>query len=145
MEDLKNKIAELYSEYQEFEKIVKEKNKSISEKGSSVQDLVKDKSAEELEDVLLHIYVDTILYNKDLQILFFKLITNIETYIEFSKQPLSEDILDFYNNMKTWSPKRAFMIEKENLVEAETGTLDKARKEFLESDFFKNLLQQATK
>ena len=89
MENLKNKIVELYSEYQEFEKIVKEKNRQISEKGTSIQDLVKDKSPEEMENVLLHVYVDTILYNKDLQILFFKLLTNIETYIEFSKEDLT--------------------------------------------------------
>lgn len=145
MENLKNKIVELYSEYQIFEKIVKEKNKQISEKGTSIQELLKDKSPEEMESVLLHIYVDTILYNKDLQILFFRLITNIETYIEFSKEDLPTEILEFYNNMKTWSPKRVFMIEKEDLVETETGTLEKARKEFLESDFFKGLLQQVTK
>jgi hypothetical protein len=145
MENLKNKIAGLYSEYQEFEKIVKEKNRQISEKGTSIQDLVKDKSPEEMENVLLHVYVDTILYNKDLQILFFKLLTNIETYIEFSKEDLPAEILEFYNNMKTWSPKRVFMIEKEDLVETETGTLEKARKEFLESDFFKGILQQVTK
>lgn len=145
MENLKNKIVELYSEYQIFEKIVKEKNKQISEKGTSIQELLKDKSPEEMESVLLHIYVDTILYNKDLQILFFRLITNVETYIEFSKEDLPTEILEFYNNMKTWSPKRVFMIEKEDLVETETGTLEKARKEFLESDFFKGLLQQVTK
>ena len=145
MENLKNKIVELYSEYQVFEKIVKEKNRQISEKGTSIQDLVKDKSPEEMENVLLHVYVDTILYNKDLQMLFFKLLTNIETYIEFSKEDLPTEILEFYNNMKTWSPKRVFMIEKEDLVETETGTLEKARKEFLESDFFKGILQQVTK
>ncbi len=145
MESLKNKILDLYSQYQEFEKIVKEKNKLISEKGNTIQELIKDKSLEELENLLVHVYVDTILYNKDLQILFFKLITNIETYLEFSKEDLPKDILDFYNNMKNWSPKRIFMIEKEDLVETETGTLAKARKEFLESDFFKGLVQQPTK
>lgn len=144
MENLRNKIVELYSEYKEFEKIVKEKNKQISDKGNSIKDLVKDKSPEELENVLLHVYVDTILYNKDLQILFFKLITNIETYIEFSNEDLPSEISEFYNEMKTWSPKRVFMIEKDDLVETETGTLEKARKEFLESDFFKGLLQQVT-
>jgi hypothetical protein len=145
MESLKNKIVDLYSQYQEFEKIVKEKNKLISEKGNSIQELIKDKSLEDLENLLVHVYVDTILYNKDLQILFFKLITNIETYVEFSKEDLPKDILDFYNNMKSWSPKRIFMIEKEDLVETETGTLAKAREEFLESDFFKGLVQQTTK
>jgi len=145
MENLKNKIVKLFNEYEEVEKIVKDKNKAISDRGTSIQDLVKDTSSEELENMLVHIYVDTILYNKDLQILFFKLITNIETYIEFSKEDLPKEVLEFYNNMKTWSPKRAFVVEKGDLVETETGVLENARKEFMESEFFKGLLQQAVK
>jgi hypothetical protein len=145
MENLKNKIIELFSEYQEIETIVKEKNKVVSEKGTTVQDLIKNKSVEELEDLLVHLYVDTILYNKDLQIVFFRLITNIETYIEFSKESLPKEILDFYNEMKTWSPKRVFMVEKGELVEVETGVLKNARKEFLESPFFKGITEQVTK
>ena len=135
MENLKNKIVQLFNEYQEVEVIVKEKNKGISEKGSTIQELIKGKSAEELENVLVHVYVDTILYNKHLQIIFFRLITNIETYLEFSKEDLPKEILDFYNEMKTWSPKRIFVVEKGDLVETETGVLESARKEFLESDF----------
>lgn len=145
MENLKNKIIELYSEYQGFEKFVKEKNRQISEKGMTIQDLVKDKPIGEVENILLHVYVDTILYNKDLQILFFKLITNIEIYIEFSKEELPTEILEFYNNSKAWSPKRVFVLEKGDLIEAEIGTLEKARKEFLESDFFKGIIKQVTK
>jgi hypothetical protein len=142
MDKLKVKIENQYSEYLEFEKIVDSKNKAISKKESTIKDSLKDKSIEEMESILLHVYVDTILYNKDLQILFFKLLTNIETYLEFSKEPLSEEIISFYNNMKNWAPKRIFMVEKEELVETEEGTLETARKEFLESDFFKGLLNQ---
>ena len=145
MEQLKNKIEELYNEYATFEKVVKEKNKAITDKQNSVKDLLEGKSPEDIQDVLVHIYVDTILYNKDLQIAFFKLITNIETYLEFSKEQLSNEIMEFYNSMKTWSPKRVFVLEKGDLVETEPGTLDKARKDFMESDFFKGLLEQATK
>lgn len=143
MESLKNKIVELHAQYLEFEKIVKDKNKQISEKGNTIQEIIKDKSLEDLEGLLVHVYVDTIIYNKDLQILFFKLLTNIETYMEFSKIELPEEILEFYNSMKSWSPKRVFMIEKGDFVETEVGTLDKARAEFLESDFFKGFVQQA--
>jgi DNA-directed RNA polymerase delta subunit len=145
MEQLKNKIEILYNDYTNFEKVVKEKNKVITEKQNSIKELLDGKSAEDIEDVLVHIYVDTILYNKDLQMLFFKLVTNIETYLEFSKEPLSEEVIEFYNSMKTWIPKKVFVLEKGDLVETEVGTLDKARKEFMESDFFKGLLQQATK
>jgi len=145
MKQLQEKITALYSDYVEFDKAVKEKNKIISEKQTTVKDLVKGKTVEEMEDILVHVYVDTILYNKDLQILFFKLITNIETYLEFSKEPLSDDIVEFYNSMKTWSPKRVFMLEKGELVETETGTLDKARTEFMESDFFKGIAEQVKK
>lgn len=145
MEQLKNKIEILYNDYISFEKVVKEKNRIVTEKQSSIKDLLEGKSAEDMENVLVHIYVDTILYNKDLQILYFKFITNIETYLEFCKEPLSEEIIEFYNTMKNWYPKRIFVLEKGDLVETEPGTLEKAREEFMESDFFKGLVQQATK
>lgn len=144
MEKLKEKIIDLYAEYVEFDTIVKEKNKAIANKQTSVKDILKDKSVEESENILIHVYVDTVLYNKDLQILFFKLITNIETYLEFSKESLPEEIIEFYNSMKTWSPKRIFMIEKGDLVETESGTLELARKDFLDSDFFKGMINQVT-
>ena len=145
MKNVKEKVIRLYNEYKEFDKVVKEKNKAISDKQTSIKDLVKDKPLEEMEDILIHVYVDTMLYNKDLQVLFFKLISNIETYLEFSKEDLDEEILSFYNEMKTWSPKRVFMLEKGELIETESGTLDKARKDFMESDFFKGLIQQIKK
>lgn len=145
MKQLEEKIEALYKEYREFDEIVREKNKAVTDKQTSIKDILKDKSIEEMQDVLLHIYVDAILYNKDLQILFFRLITNIESYLEFSKEPLSEEITAFYNEMKTWSPKRVFVLEKGDLVETESGSLEKARKEFLESDFFKGMLEQIKK
>lgn len=145
MKQLEEKIIILYNEYKEFDEVVKQKNKEITEKKTSVKDIVKDKSVDEVRDVLLHIYVDAILYNKDLQIMFFRLITNIETYLEFSKEPLNQEITSFYNEMKTWSPKKVFVLEKGELVETEIGVLDKARKDFVESDFFKGMLEQVTK
>jgi hypothetical protein len=145
MKQLEEKIISLYNEYKEFDTVVKEKNKEITQKKGSVKDIVKGKSTDEVKDVLLHIYVDAILYNKDLQIMFFRLVTNIETYLEFSKEPLNEEITNFYNEMKTWSPKKVFVLEKGGLAEAEVGVLEKARKDFLESDFFKGMLEQITK
>lgn len=145
MKQLEEKIEALYKEYKEFDSIVREKNSAITNKQTSIKDIIQGKSFEEMQDVLMHIYVDAILYNKDLQILFFRLITNIESYLEFSKEPLSEEITNFYNEMKTWSPKRIFVLEKGDLVETEPGSLEKARKEFLESDFFKGMLEQIKK
>ena len=95
MEKLKEKIEILYNDYTSFEKVVKEKNKIVTEKQKSIKELLDGKSTEDIEEVLVHIYVDTILYNKDLQMLFFKLVTNIETYLEFSKEPLSEEVIEF--------------------------------------------------
>lgn len=145
MKQLEGKIISLYNEYKEFDEVAKEKNKAITEKKTSVKDIIKDKNVDEVRDVLLHIYVDAILYNKDLQIMFFRLITNIETYLEFSKEPLNEEITTFYKEMKSWSPKKIFVLEKGELVETEVGVLDKARKDFVESDFFKGMLEQVTK
>jgi hypothetical protein len=42
--------------------------------------------------------------------------------------------------MKTWAPKRVFVVEKGALVETESGLLEEERTKFLESDFFKDLL-----
>jgi hypothetical protein len=145
MENLKQKINSLYKEYQEFDEIVKQKNKAVTDKKATVKDMVEGKSVEEVQDVLVHLYVDTLLYNKDLQILFFKLVSNIETYLEFSKDDLDKDVSDFYHSMKTWSPKRVFMVEKGEIVETEVGLQEKSRKEFLESDFFKGFLDKIEK
>jgi hypothetical protein len=145
MKQLEEKIISLYNEYKEFDTVVKEKNEEVTKKKTSVNEIIKDKPLDEIKDVLLYIYVDAILSNKDLQIMFFRLVTNIETYLEFSKEPLNEEITSFYNEMKTWSPKKVFVLEKGELVETEVGVLDKARKEFLESDFFKGMLEQVTK
>jgi hypothetical protein len=145
MKQLEEKIISLYNEYKEFDTVVKEKNEEVTKKKTSVNEIIKDKPLDEIKDVLLYIYVDAILSNKDLQIMFFRLVTNIETYLEFSKEPLNEEITNFYNEMKTWVPKKVFVLEKGELVETEVGVLDKARKEFLESDFFKGMLEQVTK
>lgn len=142
MENLKSKVLSLYAEYKEFETLVKKKNSDIANKNENLKDLVVGKTPEELQDILTHVYVDTILYNKDLQIMFFKLITTIETYLEFSTEELPEEISKFYSEMKSWAPKKVFMVEKGDIVESETGNLELARKEFIESDFFKELLKK---
>jgi hypothetical protein len=142
MENLTSKAISLYAEYKEFETIVKKKNSDIANKSDNLKDLVVGKTPEELQDILTHVYVDTILYNKDLQIMFFKLITTIEMSLEFSKVELPEEVMNFYNEMKSWAPKKVFMIEKGDIVESEKGNLDSARKEFVESDFFKELLKK---
>jgi hypothetical protein len=112
MKQLEEKIIGLYNEYKEFDAVVKAKNEEVTNKKTSVKDIIKDKPLEEVKDTLLYIYVDAILSNKDLQIMFFRLVTNIETYLEFSKEPLNEEITSFYNEMKTWSPKKVFVLEK---------------------------------
>jgi hypothetical protein len=142
MEKIKEKINSLYAEYKEFDTIVKEKNKEVTDKKATVKDMLDGKSVEEVQEVLIHLYVDTLLYNKDLQILFFKLVSNIETYLEFSNDDLDKEVSEFYHSMKVWSPKRIFMLEKGNIIETEVGVQEKARKEFLESDFFKGFLDK---
>lgn len=139
---LKSKIVDLYAGYKELDGIVKAKNKEISELNTSAKDIIDGKSIEETQKVLTHMYVDTVLYNKDLQICFFTLVNNIETYLELTDAPLPEEILNFYSTMKTWVPRRMFMVEKGELIETETGILDSERTKFLESDFFKQILEK---
>jgi hypothetical protein len=143
MEVIKQKVVDLYTEYKEFESIVKDKNEALSKDKGNLKDLVSGKNIEELEGILTHVYVDTILYNKDLQIMFLKLINSIEFYKEFFNEDLPEDVLTFYSSMRLWAPKRVFMIEKGELVETETGILNEERTKFLESEFFKEIMDKA--
>lgn len=141
MEKLKDKILFLYSKYREFEEIINDKNKKLVGDKANVLQLIEGKEIEEFESILQNIYVDTVLYNKDLQIAFSQLFINIETYVEFSSEGLPQDILDFYETMKKWFPKRTFMVEKGDIVETEAGVLGKAREEFLQSDFYKSVIE----
>lgn len=142
MESLKQKVVGLYTEYKEFESIVKVKNENLAKDKDNLKDVVSGKDIEELQKVLVHVYVDTILYNKDLQLMFLKLINSIELYQEFFSESLPEDVVTFYSSMKNWAPKRIFMIEKGDLVETETGLLEEERTKFLDSDFFKDILKK---
>lgn len=142
MEAIKSKVISLYSEYKEFESVVKKKNEELTNNKANLKDVIQGKKVEELQDVLVHVYVDTILYNKDLQILFLKVINAIEIYKEFATDELPEEVLKFYSDMKTWAPKRVFVVEKGELVETESGILEEERTKFLESDFFKELLNK---
>ena len=142
MKQLKEKISDLYSEFTEFERLVKVKNEEVVKLKGDIKTLASGKDPEALKDVVLNTYVDTILYNKDLQVIYLKLINAIELYIEFSKEPLSEEVEKFYNSMKDWAPKRDFKIEKEELVEVESGKLEKARENFLKGDFYQGILNK---
>jgi hypothetical protein len=142
MELVKEKVVSLYVEYKEFENVVKLKNEKLAKDKSNLKDVVSGKGVEELEQILVHVYVDTILYNKDLQIMFLKLMNSIELYKEFYTEELPEDVATFYSEMKNWAPKRIFVVEKNDLVETEIGLLEEERAKFLESDFFKELLKK---
>ena len=142
MELVKEKVVSLYVEYKEFENVVKLKNEKLAKDKSNLKDVVSGKGVEELQQILVHVYVDTILYNKDLQIMFLKLMNSIELYKEFYTEELPEEVVTFYSEMKNWAPKRIFVVEKNDLVETEIGLLEEERAKFLESDFFKELLKK---
>lgn len=137
---LKQKIVDAYSEYSKVDAIVKQKNQAIVDKKTNLNK--EGKSIEELQDILVYTYVDTILYNKDLQLLFAKLIPLIDFYKEIESEELPKEIEGFYKDFRQWMPKRIFAVEKDDLVEAEEGILNTERQNFLNSDFFKGLQQQ---
>lgn len=138
----KEKVEDFYKEYSEVNKIVQEKNKIISDKQGDLKKTLEGKSIEELQNVLTHTYVDTLLYNKELQFLFVKAVNAIEIYKSIVEEPLSETVEEFYKTMKQWMPKRMFAVEKEELVEVEVGLLDQERKNFLEGEFFQKIISQ---
>ena len=80
MRQFSDYIETLFKEYTEVDSIVQAKNKFIKDKQADLKNSIQGKSIDELEDLLIHTYVDTTLYNKDLQILFVRLICNIDTY-----------------------------------------------------------------
>ena len=144
MQQFKNYIETLLKEYNEVDSIVKVKNDFIRNKQGDLRKSIEGKTPEELEELLVHTYVDTALYNKDLQLMFVRLICNMDTFKTLFSEPLSNEAEDFYTKMRQWLPKRLFKIEKGELVESETGTLETARKEFLDSDFLKGLKNNIT-
>lgn len=136
---LKQRILDLYGEYREFEKIVKQKNEEIFKNKSSLRESLEGKSEAELKSILTHVYADSILYNKDLQQLYFKLVNNIEVFLELVSYELPEEVLELHKESKIIVPKRSFKVEKGELVETEVGQLDKAREEFLQGEYFKQM------
>ena len=142
MEKVLHKIERLYDEYLEFQSLLQGKNKEFLSKKEEIPDLLKEGLNETLEKILVHLYSDMVMYNADLQYLFMIIMTNINTYVEEVQDPLPERIKTFYETHKQYYPKRTFAIEKGEIIEAETGLLDKKRKEFLECDYYKSILQQ---
>lgn len=136
-EKLQEIILGLYREYEELDGLVKTKNQEITNNKNNLREVLKDKTPEELQQVLVHIYVDTILYNKDLQQLYLTLYLNIDTYLQVSDVNLPEHIMNFYKDAKFFVPKRVFKVEKGEIIETEVGKLEEARKMFLESEDFK--------
>lgn len=141
-QQFREQVEHLFKEYAEINSIVQEKNKIIANKQGDLKKSLEGKSIEELQTVLTHTYVDTLLYNKELQFLFVKVINAVEMYKSLENEPLSKEVEDFYKDMKQWMPKRMFAIEKNELVEVEKGLLEEERKKFLEGEFFQRLLSQ---
>lgn len=139
---LKEQVELNFKAYFDVNKIVVEKNKLIQNKQTDLKTSLEGKSLEDMQDILVYTYVDTILYNKELQFLFVKAINTIEIFKQVSDEKLSDEIENFYKEMKQWMPKRMFAVEKDDLVEVETGILEKERKAFLEGDFFQRILEK---
>ncbi len=141
-QQFKEQVEHIFKEYAEINSIVQEKNKLIANKQGDLKKSLEGKSIDELQTVLTHTYVDTLLYNKELQFLFVKVVNAIEMYKSLVSEPLADEIEEFYKSMRQWMPKRMFTVEKDELVEVEKGLLDKERKNFLEGEFFQRILSQ---
>lgn len=142
MEKFKEKVIKLYSEYSEFEKIITAKNEQLLDNKKNIAEIVKGKSLEEMEEILLQLYSDIILYKAHSKTVFVEVMLSIETYLELGGGELPEEITKFYNAMKQFVPKRLFAIEKGEVVETEVGLLEEQRKLLLEGEYFQALKEK---
>lgn len=138
----KETIELLYKDFKEIDEIVKLKNSLVQNSRKNLKELLDGKTPEEAEDALTYIYVDSILYNSNLQTVFVRLMHYIELFKTVTQDSLNEEIEQFYKDMKQWMPKSIFKAVGGELVEVETGMLDKSRKAFLESEELKYLKER---
>lgn len=115
---------------------------NFSKKVASVTEEVK-KIKEPTQDTE-HKKVDVFMYNTEVSYLFSELLILSALVLQLNL-PLSETIKDFTETYKEALYKRKFSIEGEEIVEAEIGFLEKARKEYANSDFIKMITSQLEK
>lgn len=138
-EQLYDKIIELHNYYVTFKKLIAQQQAKITQEKDNILKGDNIPSPEELESLYTAYYVDLVSFGTDLQLIYGRLGFYIDLYIELTQGELTEDVKTFYKEYKRNFPKQAFIVKDDKIVEGEEGMLEQKRKEFLASDFFKEL------
>lgn len=148
-EFLKEKIELNYKNYCDLEKIIEQKKIDLRETkerfSKELEDGVKNDDVSKVEERIKYyqdFYIDYTLLVNEHKIIFNKLFFTIEFYKELNYDGLSEEIVEFYEKNRMFAPREIFVIKDGNVSEREEGLLEKERKNFLESDFYKTIISK---
>lgn len=134
---IKNRIISLHKDFLELSEIAKNKNKELQE---YKKDLYTKTNLEESIKTFSDMATDFTLISRDSQIIFTELFNMVKLYNDLNLEPLSEEIIEFYNKNESFFPKTLFIVKEGGIVEKVQGSLEKERDKFLKSDYLKNLI-----
>lgn len=146
-DQIKTKILNNYNNYLELEKILKDKQENLKSKQEDIRKELENSKDENQMQKIIEFHQDKYInFNflvNDSQITFVRLFNLIDLFKELGYEDLPEEVAHFYESQKSFSPREVFIIKNGELLERETGLLEKARKNFLESDYFKSLMKNS--
>lgn len=127
------KISDRYEDFLQFESLVKQKLEKVKNAKQDIKvDEIKDESSlQVVAKMYTDIYVDLVLFNRDKDIVFAKLMNEIDLFKELEKDGLPENIIEFYNSHKSYVATQMFIIKDDKVIEREDGMLQKNRDDFL--------------
>lgn len=135
-------LQRIDSDYQDllsFDALIKQKKEEV-ELGKKKIIEQKFDNIEDVASTYSDMYVDLVLFNRDLRIIFDRLHFTIALFNELGFEGLSKDIIDFYNESQINVQKQIFIIKDDKVIEKEEGILERERKKFLEGDLMKQIM-----
>ena len=148
-------ILQQFSEYEQYNKFLQEKQLELGEKrkqnAKGLQDIVSsgqtpnDAIIQNISDKIYDYHAEEVLYKQDCTSLYYTLYLNVKTYLQLEDvMILPKEITELCKAFEHTLPKSYFVIEleKDNLVakEIEKGRADK-QKDFFKSSEVKNIQQ----
>lgn len=142
-EILRNKILLNFKNFSDLEEIIEEKKNDLQKEKEELKSGKVD-NLEEKVNFFQDFYVNYTLLVNDSRVIFTRLFFMIDLYKEMNYNDLPENVVEFYNKNRIFVPKETFFIKNGKVAEIEEGSLQKERENFLNSDFFKTLLNTET-
>lgn len=136
---LLQKINSDYQDLLSFDALIKEKRESVEQGKTKIFENKMD-NLEDIASTYSDMYVDLVLFNRDLRVIFDRLHFQISLFNELGFEGLSKDVVNFYNESQVNVQKQMFIIKDDKVIEKEEGILEKERKRFLEGDLMKQIM-----